>query len=154
VEVNRPQLYAANDVRLHKHPSHMYTHTHTNTQAIFTHLLTPHLFRSYTRQCMVNRGLLPFLATPAAGETLLEDAVRHAAHLRLVKAHDHVVVVSVHTDARACAFVFVCVCVCLPVMGLSKMQGRRPCWPLCPALTDLTSMAMQRAGTLDASLGM
>lgn len=68
------------------------------------------LRRSYTRQCMVNRGLLPFLATPAAGETLLEDAVRHAAHLRLVKAHDHVVVVSAEGRKRstACAAAGAC----------------------------------------------
>jgi len=89
----------------------VYTHTGQTAELVAKYrppmpiltLVVPHLTsnklkwklegRSYTRQCMVNRGLLPFLATPAAGETLLEDAVRHAAHLRLVKAHDHVVVV-------------------------------------------------------------
>ncbi|KAF5827684.1 cytosolic pyruvate kinase [Dunaliella salina] len=89
----------------------VYTHTGQTAELVAKYrppmpiltLVVPHLTsnklkwklegRSYTRQCMVNRGLLPFLATPAAGETLLEDAVRHAAHLRLVKPNDHVVVV-------------------------------------------------------------
>ncbi len=57
------------------------------------------LRRSYARQCLVSRGLLPFLATPNSGEGLLEDAVKHAASLGLVKPLDHVVVVQrVHDD--------------------------------------------------------
>ncbi len=55
--------------------------------------------RSYARQCLVSRGLLPFLATPNSGEGLLEDAVKHAASLGLVGPLDHVVVVQrVHDD--------------------------------------------------------
>lgn len=55
--------------------------------------------RSYARQCLIARGLLPFLATPNSGEGLLEDAVKHAGRLGLVKPMDHVVVVQrVHED--------------------------------------------------------
>lgn len=58
---------------------------------------------------MIHRGLLPFLATPGAGETLLEDAVRHAARLGLVAPHDHVVVVGA---ARALPAALGCYCSC------------------------------------------
>jgi pyruvate kinase len=55
--------------------------------------------RSNARQCLLSRSLLPFLATPNSGEGLLDDAVRHAARLGLVKPLDHVVVVQrVHED--------------------------------------------------------
>jgi hypothetical protein len=48
---------------------------------------------------MMTRGLMPYLATPAAGEALLDEAVKHAARLRLVRPLDHVVVVQrVHDD--------------------------------------------------------
>lgn len=47
--------------------------------------------RSFARQCLVSRGLLPFLATPNSGEGLLDDAVKHAQCLGLVKPMDHVV---------------------------------------------------------------
>ncbi len=55
--------------------------------------------RSFARQCLVSRGLLPFLATPSQGDGLLDDAIKHAARLGLVKPMDHVVSPSVYATA-------------------------------------------------------
>uniref|UniRef100_A0A7S0RHC8 Pyruvate kinase n=1 Tax=Chlamydomonas leiostraca TaxID=1034604 RepID=A0A7S0RHC8_9CHLO len=95
----------------------VYTHTGQTAELVAKYrppmpiltLVVPHLVndglkwqlegRSYARQCLVSRGLLPFLATPNSGEALLEDAVKHALRLGLVKARDQVVVVQrVHED--------------------------------------------------------
>ncbi|GAB4816028.1 hypothetical protein N2152v2_003074 [Parachlorella kessleri] len=52
--------------------------------------------RSVARQAQLTSGLLPVLAapTPSVGESLLEEAIALASAKGLVKAHDHVVVVS------------------------------------------------------------
>ena len=58
------------------------------------------VLRSFARQSLICRGLLPFLAAPSPnGEQLLTDAIRSASALGLVTAGDHIVVVQrVHED--------------------------------------------------------
>jgi len=96
----------------------VYTHTGQTAELVAKYrppvpiltLVVPHLVsdslkwklegRSYARQCCLARGLLPFLAAPSPnGEALLEDAIRSAFKMNLIKPLDHIVVVQrVHED--------------------------------------------------------
>jgi pyruvate kinase len=96
----------------------VYTHTGQTAELVAKYrppvpiltLVVPHLVndglkwklegRSFARQSLLCRGLMPFLAAPSPnGEALLEDAMRTATAMGLVKANDYVVVVQrVHED--------------------------------------------------------
>jgi len=96
----------------------VYTHTGQTAELVAKYrppvpiltLVVPHLVadglkwrlegRSIARQCLITRGLMPFLAAPSPnGEALLEDAIRSAGNMGLLRPHDHVVVLlRVHGD--------------------------------------------------------
>lgn len=106
----------------------VYTHTGQTAELVAKYrppvpiltLVVPHLVadglkwklegRSIARQCLITRGLMPFLAAPSPnGEALLEDAIRSACHMGLVKPHDYVVVLQrVHEDF------------CVKIVGVSE----------------------------------
>lgn len=59
------------------------------SQLPHSHTLCSHFRRNYARQCLITRGLMPFLAAPFPdGDALLEDGLVAASRMGLVRRAD------------------------------------------------------------------